>query len=282
LELVFEAVSAYFTVLAPIVKDSSLYRQEAAKLAAECAIMKTMLGWHLEGPRGTFPAAQDAQVYARESGDVALQLRALRYSSWLYQHARLSVQALKISEQARPLLKQHALSLPSRLVGGMYSTLSVMQAKAGQGQDAVTSSRKAAVAFCTQTSADSELLTYRGDFSTASLALNDGLMYYANRDYSKALDSLQPLINLDTLHLKMPLPERNRIEAINLIALTELKSKNRDMEHITHCWTTAIKGAKQLQSEQRFTESLVAYEIMEGVWPDDARIEELRELIVHW
>jgi hypothetical protein len=84
------------------------------------------------------------------------------------------------------------------------------------------------------------------------------------------------------LNLKKPLPERSHIETINLIALAELKSKDRDKEHVVHCWTAAIEGAKHLQSEQRFSESLVAYEIIEGVWPGNPRIEELRELIVHW
>ena len=43
-----------------------------------------------------------------------------------------------------------------------------------------------------------------------------------------------------------------------------------------------MQGAITLQSQQRFDEAFLAYEVMAGVWPGDKRIIELRELTQHW
>lgn len=280
LTLAFKAASTYFALVAPIVKDSAQYRQEAAELAAQCALLKTLLGWHLEGPQAALPYAQEAQVYAKEAKDIPLLLSVIDYSSWLYHYAHQTAQALKVSEQAMPLLRKYGDAMPSRLIGGMYATLAVMQAKNGNAEGIATVKR-ATTAFFTPTPGDDHRFVYM-DYTPSEIVLADGMVQYSRRNYKKSLDSLGQLIDFNTLDLKMPLPERSHIETINLIALAELKSKDRDKEHVTRCWTTAIEGAKHLQSEQRFSESLVAYEIMEGVWPGDVHIEDLRDYIVHW
>jgi hypothetical protein len=54
------------------------------------------------------------------------------------------------------------------------------------------------------------------------------------------------------------------------------------MERAIALWKADIRGATTLQSQQRFEEAYQAYEVMEGVWPNERRIMELRDLIVHW
>jgi hypothetical protein len=43
-----------------------------------------------------------------------------------------------------------------------------------------------------------------------------------------------------------------------------------------------MQGAIVLRSEQRFNEAMTAYDIMEALWPEERRVRELRECIVHW
>jgi tetratricopeptide (TPR) repeat protein len=109
-----------------------------------------------------------------------------------------------------------------------------------------------------------------------------GMVYYQQGTYDKASDSLSQLIDPQTLSLKVVLPERSRIEGLNVMTLASLKSPGRDMERTLHFWTTAIEGAKTLQSEQRYNEALAAYDIMEAVWPKEKRIRELRDFTLHW
>jgi hypothetical protein len=61
-----------------------------------------------------------------------------------------------------------------------------------------------------------------------------------------------------------------------------LKGSEKDMERTLHCWQAAMQGAHTLQSEQRLSEALVSYEVMQSVWPGEKRIAGLRDLAVHW
>jgi hypothetical protein len=56
----------------------------------------------------------------------------------------------------------------------------------------------------------------------------------------------------------------------------------RDMERCIDLWTRGMEGARTLQSTLRFNESIRVYTAMRAAWPGEARIKELRDLIVHW
>jgi hypothetical protein len=46
------------------------------------------------------------------------------------------------------------------------------------------------------------------------------------------------------------------VEVINIMALSSLKTKDRDIERTIHFWVAGIEGAKTLQNQQRFNEAL--------------------------
>ncbi len=116
----------------------------------------------------------------------------------------------------------------------------------------------------------------------STLLLEAGWSYYYYGNQGKALEILQQRVDPETLAPKIPQSEMGRVETINIMALSSLKTKNRDLQQTIHFWITGIEGAKALQNEQRFNEAQTAYELMEAVWPDEIRIKELRDLLVHW
>jgi hypothetical protein len=73
-----------------------------------------------------------------------------------------------------------------------------------------------------------------------------------------------------------------RFETLSIMALASLKTPHRDMEKTIHFWIASITGAKNLRSEQAFTNSLAIYESMELIWPDEKRITDLRDHTAHW
>jgi hypothetical protein len=73
-----------------------------------------------------------------------------------------------------------------------------------------------------------------------------------------------------------------RVETYNILALSSLKGKDRDMEKVLHFWTVGIEGAKALQNQQRFNEALTTYELMEAVWPGEKRVASLQDHLIHW
>jgi tetratricopeptide (TPR) repeat protein len=278
LTLAFKGVSAYMPTLKAIVKDSLQHHKEAASLAGQSSLLKTMLGWHLEGLNEAAVYAQDAVTYAREAEDGALLLSSLDYQAWLHYYSNRSKQAQSTIEQALPLLKEFKTPLPPRLLGGIYSTIALMRAK--NGLRAIVPLRQAAEAFFGAQEEEHRFVYM--DYTKGDLVLNDGMVHYQQGDHDKALDSLSQLIDPETLALKIALPERSRIEGLNIMTLASLKSSKKDMERTLHFWKTAVQGSRALQSEQRFKESLVGYEIMESVWSGERRIIELRDLAIHW
>jgi len=109
----------------------------------------------------------------------------------------------------------------------------------------------------------------------AALALEDGLTHAYLGMLEKAQDSLNQVID------KAP-PERTRILAYNSHVLALLKSSGRNMEQTVTTWVAAMQGATTLRSEQRWQEAMENYGIMQALWPGERRIEELRDLAVHW
>jgi len=276
----FKGVSAYLPTLEAIVKESSArYHKEAASLVGQCYLLKMLLGWHTEGHDKALQYANEATLYSREAGDTTLWLAVQDYASWMHYYDRRYTRiALRTAEQTVPMLKDKG-ALPPRLMSGLYSTLAVMQAK--NGQKASATLKKAADAFFANGGNEEHRFLYM-DYGQSELILNDGMVMYYEQDYARALDSFGQIMDLQTLAMKRPLPERSKIEMLNLMALSTLKSTERDMEQALHFWHPAIEGAKALQSEQRFEEASMTYEIMEALWPGEKTIKGLRELAVHW
>ncbi len=278
LALAFKGASAYLPTLKVIVANSAKCRKDAASLAGQCALLQCLLGWHLQGLKEAIAYAQDAVTYSKEANDIPLLLSTLDYLAWAYYYDRKGKSALKVINQALPFLKMAKVPLSPHLQGGIYSTLALMQARNGEmGTEAL---HQAAEAFFAQPETDNRFVFM--DYTRADLVLNDGMVHYHQGDYGKALDSLGQLIDPETLAVKLPLPERSRVEGLNTMALASLKYARRDMEQVIHIWKRGITEATKLKSEQRFSEALLAYDIAQAVWPGEKRVTELRDLVTHW
>ena len=80
----------------------------------------------------------------------------------------------------------------------------------------------------------------------------------------------------------MPQSAMGRVETFNAMALSSLKTRDRDMEKIIHVWVAGIEGARVLKNEQRFNEAVTTYTFMDVIWPNEPRIAELHDHIIHW
>lgn len=279
LALAFRGVSAYLPSLDMIVHDSSRYRKEAAGLAGQCELLRTLLGWHLQGLKEAAQYAQNAVEYCIEAGDQAMLLSVLDYQAWALYYDNRPKQALAAIEQALPLLLKEHSTLSSALLGGVYSTLALMNARVNRDNKGYL--RRAANSFFLPSANTDNRVVYM-DYTHGDLILNDGMVHYHQHDYDKATTSLSRLVNPETLTPKIVLPERSEVEALNIMTLAQLKAKNKDMEKVLHTWDTAITKAKSLKSEQRFSEAITAYEMMQAVWPGEKKIAERCELATHW
>jgi len=277
--LAYSMLSAYLPNLKTIVKESSLYRKEAAALVTQSYIIKFLLGLHIEGTSAATRYVRRAVAYSKESGDIILQLTALRRLTWAYLDDRQPGEALRTIEQANHLVENSRTPVPPRLRSSIYGTLAVMQAK--NALDVTSTLPLAQEAFFASPVEYDGSLSHV-DFSFAQLVRNDGLAYYYQGRYQDALAVYTQIIDSENFTPKAVMSEWIYTELVHLQTMATLKNPIRDMEQVIALWKADIRGATTLQSQQRFEEACTAYEVMEGVWPNERRIMELRDLIVHW
>jgi len=267
----YNGASTFLPSLVRIAQDSSEYRNEALRLAAQCALLKSFLAWHVDGIQEALLSCNDAVQLSNDARDTALAVCALDTQAWAYHHAAMYKKALTAIERATPYLND--TSIPQVVRSGLQSTLAIMRAK--QGVKATDLYKAALGAIDTETSDPGNYYTY------AEVLLNGVILYNAQEDYTSSLQTAEQLLN-DDLTPKVPMTERARINTLNCVTLAILRSKRRDREKVIHYWKEAINGARSLKSEQRFNEALVVYEIMNTLWNRDKEIKELRDFTQHW
>ncbi len=275
----FKSVSKYLPTLETIAHLSSQYRQDALDLAVRYALVKTILGRHYVGPTEAIQYARHAVALSKQTDDISLQLSAYSKLAGTYFFDKKYTLALTAAEEAEGLLQQyHRLSnaqpLHPCILGGTYSTLALMQAKNGQPSDN-------ALGKASEIDPGNESYIFM-DFKRSSLLLDTGWIYCYQGNPVKAMEILEQRVDPETFSPKIPQSELGRLETLNVMALSSLRTKDRDREKTIHFWTAGIEGAKALKSELIFNDSLTTYEYMEMIWQGELRIQELRDLIVHW
>lgn len=278
MNLAYSVLSTYLTPLKEIVEQSSLHRKEAARLVGQALRIKATLSVHREGPKRAVNYGKQAEIYSKESGDASLLLITLQQLAWFYSCDKQSKQALETALRARHLLEHAAIPLSPLIQSAVYGAVAKYQAQNRQREEALAALHTAYETFPSEDDEDSTFV----DFNRSTLILRDGLAHYYLGEYEAALDSFSQAIDPHTLDPKVPASSaRVRIEIINYQTLASLKIPKREKELTLNLWMAGMKGALALRSEQRFNEALIAYEIMEALWPDPD-VKALRDVIKRW
>jgi transcriptional regulator with XRE-family HTH domain len=273
-----DAITGYLPTLQKIVKESSIYREQAAQLAAQCFGLKASLAVHREGPLHAASYAQQALIYAETGEDLTLQLILAARSVWIYTTGKQAGQALSTALQMQNLLEHASVPIPPLIQSKVYAEIARGQAFNHRREEALTVLPQIHNTFVEIKDGEyPAYLEYDGP------AFYEAMTRYYLGQYNEAFAALEKIVDPETQTLKLPVAsERSRISAINHMTLAALKRPNKDKELIVPLWMAGMQGAKNLQSEQRYEEALAAYGIMEALWSDDAQIRDLRDLMGHW
>jgi len=275
----FDAVSRYIPTLQEITATGSTTQcKDAADLLAQCFLLKSTLAKHITNNNDAITYAQQAEVYATASGNVMLEIVALRKQDAAYYYADHWDQSLQAAEKAKHRLETTRVPLPPLLYSYVYAGLASSRACVGQKQDALSSLKKAHVAFFERQQSTDEMPPVWIDHSVENLVLNDGMTHLYLGKYQEAFDSFGQVAD------RYASSEAMRIEALINQVMTEVsrEDKPRNMETCIDLWIPGTQGAIALQSEQWFNEVRMAYTAMRAAWPSEPRIKRLREYIVHW
>lgn len=275
----FQCTSRYQDVLARIGRISVRHREEAVRLATQCALLKTVFGWHCAGAAPTIQYARQALALSQETGDLPLQLSAYTKLAWTFAYEKNDRQALATAQEAQETLErfegQMGGAVPPGLRGGVYSTLAVAQARNGLAPDD-------ALAMSMQHDPGAEVQAYL-DFTRATMFLNAGWVYYARGDHAQTMQMLEKCLDPETCAPRLPeVTTVGQVETIHLMALSSLQARDRDLERTIHFWQAAAEGATRVCSAYHFALASTIYEHMTVIWPGEARVRALRDHLVQW
>jgi transcriptional regulator with XRE-family HTH domain len=283
--LAFQYVSKYLPLLKTIARDSSLYRKDALHLAAQYAVLQTLLGRVCVGLTEATWYAKEAVALSKETDDIALRLRTYVVLGHSYVYVREYALARAAMQEGESVLQryQHRSNippLPSSVIGNFYSAYALVQAKNGECPDS-------ALGIATGSAPSNGSISFMGITQNTHFTQNTqireaSLICCSKGDQTQAMKWIEKRIDSKTLVPRVSQNERGRMEMINILTLSLLKSKERDMEQIIHHWTAAIEGTKALKHELGFSQAVANFEAMEYTFPGEKRIVELRDHIVHW
>ena len=281
LTLAASVLASYLPTLKGIVRDSSKHRAQAAGLTAQTLLLSSTLSVHSQGPQHAARLAEQAATYSQESGDFPLQMVVLRRLAWIYNLNKKKQLAVEKALEAKQPLEQARRPISPLIQSSIYGGMAKYQAQNGLADNALIALEQARELFSSSSPGD-EVYSY-ADHNYSNLILDSGLTYYYLRQYDKAFAALSEAIDPETQTARVPMSsERIRIEIINHQALASLKRTKKERELSIGLWKAGIQGAQALRSEQRLTEAHTAFEVMEGLWPGDSAIDELRDLLNHW
>jgi transcriptional regulator with XRE-family HTH domain len=272
--LAFRCVCRYLVELEAIGNSASRYRTQALELAAHCALLKTLLGWHCKGNASALIFAQDAIRIARDSGHICLQLSASSKLAWAYLLVDERELALETASEARNLLEKHREQrFPICIRGGTWSTLSVMQAR--NGLDPNRAIKKAS-----EQGPDNQV-QFLLEFTGAHMWKEQGNALYYCGVSNDALKAYTQVIDAKTLEATRPfqgtLTENLRLQIIEGMARASLEGEARNMGNALRYWVAAIEGAKRMKSESKYRKALTVYDDMKLAFPGEKQIHNLRD-----
>jgi transcriptional regulator with XRE-family HTH domain len=275
ISLAYEQIDTYLLQLVGQVQalNSTEQRKAVLTLIAQCYHFKTLMGVHVESLPAARDYARQALHYSTLADDAPLQIEVAVRLTWIYYYAKQYQQAYTEISNAVAKLKATKVPLPHLLESCTYSMFAIMQAMRHQKQPALSSLGQAHEHFVVSNNDEPGCHI---DYSTAGLANDDGLVHAYLGMQSEALDSLSQVTASSSAMM------RTRVLAYNDQVLALLRSPDKDMEHTVTTWIAAMQGATALRSEQRWLEAMENYNMMQVAWPGERRIEELRDLAVHW
>jgi tetratricopeptide (TPR) repeat protein len=264
-------------MLKTIAHDSSCHRKEALDLAAQYAILQTMLGWKFLKREESISHAQSALGLCKESGNILLLMSAYSKLNYTYITAKNYAKALETMQEGEYVLKSYKKgpSLPRGIIGNFYSGYAHAQVYNGINADM-------ALGIAT----DSEPL--KGRIALTEFAAPDqwrevAWAYCTKGDPKQAMTWLKKLINPETLvSCQDAQSEYEKIETLNILTGTLLQSPERDMGHIIRAWTKTMEWTQALKREVMYDEAMLNFVRMQVLWPSEQAIKKLVPLTSHW
>ena len=287
MQIASSMLAAYFPLLQAIMIDSSKHQKAAAALLSQLLQLKSKIGYHLEGVKQATIYAEHAVEWAKKSQHKTIMIMAQRELLGAYEWTAMQHRA-----QTRVLVEEAQQAMEFKR-GGKVAPLIQSWVYTGlakyQGLNKQEDAMKAALEKAEETffsSPDSDAVPAYIPHSHARLIRHKAISYAYLGRQDKALQIFAGIIDLnsETFDEKLSMPGRTYLGVLSEVMFASLKipQAKKDKDLSIALWVKVMEKANELQSETYFNEAAMAFQIMEGIWSNDASVSALRESLVHW
>ena len=275
----FECCSAYVPLLETIAHNSGGFRKQALGLATQYALLQTLLGWSCTEAALVVGLAQKAMSLSKTSGNILLRISAYTKLGYAYIANRQLTMAWKTMQEGEHALKRYqgakkSEPLPGGVIGSFNSSYAMVQADNGIDPDA-------ALGIATESPPLKEPIAFI-EFTESAKLLEAARTCSSYGNPKAAIEWIAKRVDTETLAPLVPQSERGRIQAANIVTLSFLQLKNRDIGQIVTAWTTAMKGAQALKSERLYIKAMANFEIIRALYPGEQAVRDLIPMTEHW
>jgi hypothetical protein len=267
-------LARYLPTLADLAHQSKSYQSTAANLASQGYRLMGILALHRNNPQARTAYWEQAVHFAEITGTpnvLAAALISLAY------HDNDPEKALTLYQRGMSFKQDLSPLILTRL----YARLAVTSAQLVQEAEALEYLRLAREHY--PASPEKDLAFLYAEFVPASLTMEKGLTYltlahhiHPRRYAQQAWETFAE--ETDNSQIQASAPTRTHYEIINHQAATTLVLN--DLEAFCERLEQGIHGARLLQSGQRRQETILLYKKARQLWPNEARIHSLADLLL--
>ena len=261
----------YLPLLISLAQHSSAYQKRAAYLASQGCLLMDLLAYHRFTFQVSLAYAQQAVELARVSGERNLEVYALILLGGAYYLCDQPGQMLHYHQEAKrylhevvPLLRSYAFACNGQVQEALRHI--------GQARDCFPSNFRAVPNFLEADYGLFQLIQFEGQ---THLALGETDIDHTLHHSKQAHVALA---QVETLSSSMTLPQRSRVEIINLQTTAAIKERNREL--VETFLPEGARGAHSLGSEKRRQEVIANWRLARSQWPGDTRILDLADTII--
>jgi transcriptional regulator with XRE-family HTH domain len=265
--------------------ETSKHRPDAAALLSKIYQHQHGTAYHLTSVAQSLQFSEKSVEYARLSEDVTELVVSLCQLASTYEWPLppMSVSAcrkrgLALMEEAVYLQERSRDIVPPPIQSWIYTLQAKFQALNGQRQEAYTAIGKAQDAFTRK--CDDLPGLY---FNEANVIRQQAIAYSYLNQQNDAVKTFLSLINSNDPHLapthSMPIRTHLSVISESIFSLLKLPMASKDKDLTICLWNAQLDMARALGSETYLKESWKTCEIMECVWPDDAGVLALRDVL---
>jgi transcriptional regulator with XRE-family HTH domain/tetratricopeptide (TPR) repeat protein len=245
--------------------------------------------YHLETTSQSLLYAQEAVRYARLSENNMDLVIALHELASVYewplpglqvrQRHKLALQTIDEAVHIQEGRHAQIVSIPHQVRAWIYIGQAKFRALSGLKQEAYTSIGKA-----NEVRQSGEFAGLY--FNTANLMRQAAIAHSYLGEQPKAVASFLATLDINDEKVRpaMPMPDRFHVSLLSETAYSSLRlpQHKKDKDLSIKLWKASLAKAIELRSTTYYNEAQHLLYTMECIWPDDAEISDLRDLLVPW